>query len=153
MYEVLLSLEIAGACAVALVVVLVLVVLRRRRLLARLGTFDCSIRQARGARRRWALGVAQYERDRLDWYRTFSLSPRPSCTYARRALAVTVFRDAEGLELAAVQPGAMIVECRLETGAVAGQGEEIEFAMGRDAYTGFASWLESAPPGQGVNVA
>ncbi|GAB3465246.1 DUF2550 domain-containing protein [Kineococcus endophyticus] len=150
MHEVLLSLEIAGACAVALVVVLVLVVLRRRRLMARLGTFDCSIRQARGGRRRWALGVAQYERDRLDWYRTFSLSPRPSCSYARRALAVTLFREAEGPELVAVQPGAMIVECRLEA---EGAGEEIEFAMGRDAYTGFASWLESAPPGQGVNVA
>lgn len=146
MHEVLLSLEIAGACAVALLVVLVLVVVRRRRLLGRLGTFDCSIRQARRRGRRWALGVAQYETDRLDWYRTFSLSPRPSCSYARRALAVTVFRDAEGSELVAVQPGAMIVECRLD-------GEDVELAMGRDAYTGFASWLESAPPGQGVNVA
>jgi hypothetical protein len=65
-------------------------------------------------------------------------------------LAVTLFRDAEGAELVAVQPGAMVVECRLE---VDGSGEEIDFAMGRDAYTGFASWLESAPPGQGVNVA
>nr|WP_281373294.1 DUF2550 domain-containing protein [Kineococcus aurantiacus] len=133
-----------------MLVLLVAVVARRRRLTSRLGTFDCSIRQVRGARRRWALGVARYETDRLDWYRTFSLSPRPSCTYARRALTVSLFREAEGSELAAVQPGAMIVECRLE---VDGLGEEIEFAMGRDAYTGFASWLESAPPGQGVNVA
>jgi hypothetical protein len=149
-HELLLSLEIAGACAVLLLVALVAVVLRRRRLTARLGTFDCSIRQTRGHRRRWALGVARYESDRLDWYRTFSLSPRPSCTYARRALDVTLFRDAEGPELVAVQPGAMIVECRFTN---AGAGEEIELAMSPDAYTGFASWLESAPPGQNVNVA
>lgn len=151
MHELLLSLEIAGACAVLLLAALVAVVLRRRRLTSRLGTFDCSIRAARGSRRRWALGVARYETDRLDWYRTFSLSPRPSCTYARRALGVTLFREAEGAELVAVQPGAMIVECRLE-GEDVGR-EEIEFAMSPDAYTGFASWLESAPPGQGVNVA
>ena len=44
-----------------------------------------------------------------------------------------------------MQPGAMIVECRHD-------GVEIELAMSNDAYTGFASWLESAPPGQGVNV-
>jgi Protein of unknown function (DUF2550) len=144
-HELLLSLEIAGACAVLLLAVLVAVVLRRRRLTSRLGTFDCSIRQSRGTRRRWALGVARYETDRLDWYRTFSLSPRPSCTYARRALGVTLFREAEGNELIAVQPDAMIVECRHE-------GVEIELAMSHDAYTGFASWLESAPPGQGVNV-
>jgi hypothetical protein len=151
-HELLLSLEIAGACAVLLLAALVAVVLRRRRLTARLGTFDCSIRQARGHRRRWALGVARYETDRLDWYRTFSLSPRPSCTYARRALGVTLFRDAEGAELVAVQPGAMIVECRLGPDGAVG-GEEIELAMSPDAYTGFASWLESAPPGQNVNVA
>lgn len=145
MHEFLFSLEIAGACAVLLLAVLVAVILRRRRLTSRLGTFDCSVRQARGAHRRWALGVARYETDRLDWYRTFSLSPRPSCTFARRALDVTLFRQAEGMELVAVQPGAMIVECRHD-------GVEIELAMSNDAYTGFASWMESAPPGQGVNV-
>ncbi|WP_432564712.1 DUF2550 domain-containing protein [Kineococcus sp. SYSU DK003] len=150
MHELLLSLEIAGACAVVLLALLVAVVLRRRRLTSRLGTFDCSVRQTRGTRRRWALGVARYETDRLDWYRTFSLSPRPSCSYARRALDVSLFRDAEGAEVVAVQPGAMIVECRLH---VDGVGEEVDFAMSPDAYTGFASWLESAPPGQGVNVA
>ncbi|WP_432520908.1 DUF2550 domain-containing protein [Kineococcus sp. SYSU DK006] len=146
MHELLVSLEVAGVLAALLLAFLVAVVLRRRRLTARLGTFDCSVRQTRGTRRRWALGVARYEVDRLDWYRTFSLSPRPSCSYARRALAVTLFRDAEGQELMAVQPGAIVVECRYE-------GTGIELAMTSDAYTGFASWLESAPPGQNVNVA
>ena len=146
MAELLLSLEIAGACAVLLLALLVTIVLRRRRLTSRLGTFDCSLRQPRGSRRRWALGVARYETDRLDWYRTFSLSPRPSCSFARGALDVTLWRDAEGHELVAVQPGAIVVECRHA-------GGPIELAMSNDAYTGLASWLESAPPGQNVNVA
>ncbi|MGI4894100.1 MAG: DUF2550 domain-containing protein [Janthinobacterium lividum] len=146
MQELLLSLEIAGACAVLLLLLVVAIVLRRRRLTHRLGTFDCSVRHLRGSSRRWALGVARYETDRLDWYRTFSLSPRPSCSFARGALDVVNWRDAEGPELLAVQPGAMVVECRhLES--------DLQFAMSSDAYTGFASWLESAPPGQNVNVA
>ncbi|GAB3258598.1 DUF2550 domain-containing protein [Kineococcus gypseus] len=144
MRELLLSLEVAGACALVALLLLLLLVLRRRRLTGRLGTFDCSLRHP--GSRRWALGVARYETDRLDWYRTFSLSPRPSRTFARGALDVTRRRDAEGSERLAVQPGALVVECRHA-------GDPLELAMGADAYTGFASWLESAPPGQNVNVA
>ncbi|WP_323132340.1 DUF2550 domain-containing protein [Kineococcus indalonis] len=144
MRELLLSLEVAGACALLVLVCLVLVVVRRRRLTGRLGTFDCSVRQP--GTRRWSLGVARYETDRLDWYRTFSLSPRPSRSFARGALDVTRRRDAEGHERLAVQPDALVVECRHS-------GEQLELAMSTDAYTGFASWLESAPPGQNVNVA
>jgi len=29
----------------------------------------------------------------------------------------------------------------------------LELAMSNQSYTGFASWLESAPPGQNVSVA
>ncbi|WP_432487588.1 DUF2550 domain-containing protein [Kineococcus sp. SYSU DK018] len=144
MRELLLSLEVAGACALVALLGLVLVVVRRRRLSGRLGSFDCSMR-ASGSRR-WALGVARYETDRLDWYRLFSLSPRPSCSFARGALDVTRRRDAEGHERLAVQPEAIVAECRHG-------GVEVELAMSTDAYTGFASWLESAPPGQNVNVA
>jgi hypothetical protein len=144
--ELLLSLEVAGACALLLLVSLVVIVLRRRKLSGRLGTFDCSLRHPEAGRRRWALGVARYEVDRLDWYRTFSFSPRPSCTFARGALDVLDRRDPAGAEVLAVQPGAMVVQCRVER-------EPLELAMSTDAYTGFASWLESAPPGQNVNVA
>jgi len=144
--ELLVSLEVAGACALLLLVSLAVVVLRRRRLSGRLGTFDCSLRRPEGGRRRWALGVARYEVDRLDWYRTFSFSPRPSCTLARGALDVLDRRVPAGAEVLAVQPGAVVVRCRHER-------EPLELAMSTDAYTGFASWLESAPPGQNVNVA
>ncbi|WP_369053777.1 DUF2550 domain-containing protein [Kineococcus terrestris] len=150
MRELLISLEIAGACALLLLLTLVLVVLRRRRLERRLGTFDCSVRRPAAGHGRWALGVAAYRSDRLDWYRTFSLSPRPSCSYARGALDVVGRRDPDEQEAVAVQPGAIVVECRLREGLLA---TDLELAMGEDAYTGFASWLESAPPGQNVNVA
>lgn len=146
MRELLLSLEIAGACALVLLLFLVGIVLRRRRLTSRYGTFDCSVRRPTASRPRWALGVARYETDRLDWYRTFSLSPRPSCSFARGAFDVTGWRGAEGNEVFAVQPGAIVVECRHD-------GGELDLAMSNDAYTGFASWLESAPPGQNVHVA
>ncbi|MCC5697686.1 DUF2550 domain-containing protein [Klebsiella pneumoniae] len=33
---------------------------------------------------------------------------------------------------------------------LAGHGPQLELAMGRDALTGFLSWLESAPPGRSV---
>ena len=142
MQELLLPLEILGGLVLLGVLALVVVVLRRRALVGRIGTFDCSLRIGR----HWALGVARYEIDRLDWYRMFSFSVRPSCTFARGALDVVGRRDPLGGEALAVQPEAIVVECRH-------RGEDLELAMGRDAYTGFASWLESAPPGQNTNVA
>ena len=146
MRELLVSLEVAGLCALLIVVCLLGIILRRRRLTGRLGTFDCSVRDPGGTRPRWALGVARYEVDRLDWYRTFSISPRPSCSFARGALDVLDRREPVGHEVLAVQPGAIVVACRHDA-------TQLELAMTADAYTGFASWLESAPPGQNVNVA
>ena len=124
---------------------LLAVVVRRRVLVRRVGTFDCSLRRA-GHGRRWVLGVARYEVDRLEWFRLFSFSVRPSCTYARGALHVVARREPTGAEALLVQPGSLLVECRHG-------GEDLTMAMSRDAYTGLASWLESSPPGQNVNVA
>ncbi|GAA4973666.1 DUF2550 domain-containing protein [Kineococcus glutinatus] len=142
----LLSLEIIGATAVLVVLALLAVVVRRRTLIGRVGSFDCSVRTESRGRRHWTLGVARYEVDRLDWYRMFSFSLRPSCSYARGALDVAGRREPGGAEALAVQPGAIVVECRH-------RGQDLEMAMSPDAYTGLASWLESSPPGHNVNVA
>ena len=142
----LLPLEILGGLAALLALAVLAVVLRRRALGRRVGTFDCSVRLAGRGRRHWILGVARYEVDRIDWFRLFSFSVRPSCSYARGALDVVGRREPTGAEAVAVQPGAIVVECRHS-------GQDLELAMSRDAYTGFASWLESAPPGQNSNVA
>jgi hypothetical protein len=61
-------------------------------------------------------------------------------------LAVAERRYPSGTEAFAVMSGFVIVRCIFE-------GKPIELAMSEQAYTGFASWLEAAPPGQNVSVA
>jgi len=96
------------------------------------------------AGRGWAYGIAQYENDRIDWFRIFSYAYRPAAVLTRRDLEVVGRRDAVGHDELALFPGWAIVECRFGTGLV-------ELAMSPDALTGFLSWLESAPPGQNVS--
>ena len=95
------------------------------------------------AGRGWSYGIAQYENDRIDWYRIFSYAYRPAAVLTRRDLEVLGRRDADGNEELALFPGWTIVECRFGSGLV-------ELAMSPDALTGFLSWLEAAPPGQNV---
>jgi Protein of unknown function (DUF2550) len=95
------------------------------------------------AGRGWSYGIAQYENDRIDWYRIFSYAYRPAAVLTRRDLEVIGRRDADGHDELALFPGWTIVECRFGTGLV-------ELAMSPDALTGFLSWLEAAPPGQNV---
>ena len=99
-----------------------------------------AVRAGRG----WAYGIAQYENDRIDWFRIFSYAYRPAAVLTRRDLEVIARRDAVGHDELALFPGWAIVECRFGTGLV-------ELAMSPDALTGFLSWLESAPPGQNVS--
>ena len=96
------------------------------------------------AGRGWSYGIAQYENDRIDWYRIFSYAYRPAAVLTRRDLEVLGRRDAEGNEELALFPGWTIVECSFGAGLV-------ELAMSPDALTGFLSWLEAAPPGQNVS--
>ncbi|HEV3170609.1 MAG TPA: DUF2550 domain-containing protein [Actinocrinis sp.] len=96
------------------------------------------------AGRGWSYGIAQYENDRIDWYRIFSYAYRPAAVLTRKDLEVVGRRDAEGNEELALFPGWTIVECRFGAGLV-------ELAMSPDALTGFLSWLEAAPPGQNVS--
>jgi Protein of unknown function (DUF2550) len=98
------------------------------------------VRQGRG----WSYGIAQYENDRIDWYRIFSYAYRPAAVLTRKDLEVVGRRDAEGNEELALFPGWTIVECHFGAGLV-------ELAMSPDALTGFLSWLEAAPPGQNVS--
>lgn len=101
---------------------------------------------AQGVRagRGWAYGIAQYENDRIDWFRIFSYAYRPAAVLTRRDLEVVGRRDAEEQEELALFPGWTVVECRFGTGLV-------ELAMSPDALTGFLSWIEGAPPGQNVS--
>lgn len=99
-----------------------------------------AVRDGRG----WSYGIAQYGADRVDWYRIFSYAFRPAAVLNRRDLEVIGRRDPEGTEELALFPGWTILDCRFGAGYA-------ELALSEDALTGFLSWLEAAPPGQGVS--
>ncbi len=143
----LVPLEVVLALALLLAVLLAVVVARRRFLARSSGTFDCSLRTRLDRKGKgWTLGLARYEVDRIEWFRVFDLSPLPRRVLHRADLAVQQRRYPSGPEAFTVMAGSVVVRCASESGP-------IELAMSDQAYTGFASWLESAPPGQNVSVA
>lgn len=140
-------LEAVGALACLLLLLVLGVVVRRRWLGRGVGTFDCSLRTKLDRMGKgWTLGVARYEADRIEWFRVFGIALSPSYVLRRADLAVQERRYPSGPEAFAVMSGFVIVRC-------AHDGGQIELAMSEQAYTGFASWLEAAPPGQNVSVA
>ena len=141
------ALAALAALAVLLFVIRVVALVRHG------GAFDCSWRcVGRGATAgggdappsRWALGVAHVGSDALEWWRVFSLSPRPRSTWHRSALEVLERRSPEPGEAPVLFTGAMVVRCAQRSDGAFEQ--PFELAMSPDAYTGFASWLESSPP-------
>ena len=114
----------------------------RRRLLQRGGgTVDVSLR-LRTSRDGggWVLGVGRFDGDDLQWYRVFSLAPRPRRTLSRRDLRVTGQRPPSEPERYALLNGAVVMECASEAGPV-------QLALDARAVTGFLAWLEARPPG------
>ncbi|MDR0482521.1 MAG: DUF2550 domain-containing protein [Cellulomonadaceae bacterium] len=123
-----------GALAVA---VLVVGLVRRRRLANRVGSFVCQYTEesagAAAARARAVAGVAQYNEGRIDWYRAWTMYPRPERTWYRERLDV--------VERYPIGTGRdYVVRCQHFD-------EHFTLTMGADAYAGLASWLEAAPPG------
>jgi hypothetical protein len=116
----------------------------RRHLLARNpATFDCSFRQEQPRKPGgWMLGVARYEEDRLEWFRIFTIDPRPGKVLQRARLDLLEWHQPTEPDIHSVLPDSVIVRCSYA------DNELLELAMTRSDYTGFATWLESAPPGQ-----
>lgn len=114
----------------------------RRRIIARHGgTFELSYR-ARSARtgRGWVLGIGRYSGDTLEWFRIFSLAPRPRKAWRRLDLTYDGRRRPLGAESMSLFADHLIVTVQAPEGP-------IEMAMSEESLYGFASWLESAPPG------
>jgi hypothetical protein len=120
-------------------------VVRRMVLGREVGTFDCSMRRESHAHvaGRWMLGLARYERDRLDWFRFFAWSLRPARSLDRGRLVILGSDAPDGPESHSVLPGWVVVRCAY--GALT-----VELAMSEPAYNGLAAWVESAPPGQHI---
>jgi hypothetical protein len=132
------------SAAVVLLLVLLLgvaLVVRRRWLSRHGGTFELSYRARHTTPGRgWLLGLGRYAGDRLEWFRIFSLSPRPKKVWPRQDLDCVARREPEGVEQLSLYPGHVIIRCNTPDGAV-------ELALGASSLMGFTSWLESGPPG------
>jgi len=115
----------------------------RRRLLTRGGgTFELSYR-TRSDRpgRGWVLGIGRYSGDRLEWFRVFSLSPRPRKSWQRSKVSYNGRRTPGPGEQLALYSDHLII-C-LETS----EGQQVELAMSPSSLMGLQSWLEASPPG------
>ena len=132
--------------AIAAVLVLVLLygvalVVRRRVLSRNGGTFELSYRvRTEKAGRGWLLGIGRYSGDRLEWFRIFSLWPRPKHYWRRSELSYAGQREPEGVERMSLFGDHVVVTCSSPRG-------DIELAMSPSSLMGFQAWLEAAPPG------
>lgn len=114
----------------------------RRRLLSRHGgAFELSyrVRTSRSGRG-WLLGLGRYSGESLEWYRYFSLSPRPKRVLQRSQLSYAGRREPEGAEQMSLYPDHVVISCTTRDGIV-------ELAMSPASLMGFQSWLEAGPPG------
>ena len=134
-------LDAAGLVVLLILLYGFLLVARRRVLSRHGGTFELSYRaRASQPGRGWLLGLGRYAGDRLEWFRIFSLSPRPKQVWARQTLTYVARREPEGVEQLSLYPGHVVIRCDTPTGG-------IELALGSSSLMGFTSWLESGPPG------
>jgi hypothetical protein len=131
------------AAGVALVVVLLygIALIVRRRVLARHGgTFELSHRvRSDKAGRGWVLGLGRYTPTSLEWFRIFSISPRPKRVWDRADLDYIGRRDAGGVEQLSLYPDHVVITCRSRDG-------NVELALSQEALMGFQAWLEASPP-------
>lgn len=129
---------VLGWVLLSLGAVLLLVVLlasRLRTLTRRVGSFDCRLPVADDVPDRVRAGIAQYGVGRLDWWRFWSLSPRPAKSWQRSELVIVTRTEVT----IPGRTGIYLVRC-------AYRGEDLEMQMSMDAYAGLRSWLEAAPP-------
>lgn len=133
--------DAAGLLLLLLLLYLVAVVIRRRVISRSGGTFELSHRvRSRHPGRGWVLGIGRYSGEQLEWFRIFSLWPRPRKVWHRGSLTYESRREPVGHEATSLYADHMIAVCQ--------EGDQIvELAMSPSSLTGFQSWLEAGPPG------
>jgi hypothetical protein len=135
------TLDIAGALLLLAVGYMLALVVRRRLISRHGGTFELSHRlQTDRPGHGWVLGVGRYSGERLEWFRIFTLTPRPKRAWLRDDLTYDGRREALGAEQASLYPDHVVITCQGRTG-------DVELAMSEASLTGFQSWLEARPPG------
>ncbi len=133
--------DVAGLAFLLALLYGLTLVLRRRWIARRGGTFELSHRLHRlRPDSGWVLGMGRYTEDSLEWFRVFSLSPRPRTSWRRGELVYDGRRDPRGPERHTLYPDHLVICCQA-------RGEEVELAMSPASLTGFQSWLEARRPG------
>ncbi len=133
------------AAVAVVVVLLVLVVVRRRSIERRPGAFELTVSARATGAAGWAIGTGVYDGDRLLWFRTFSLAWRPSRVLARDDVQISGRRAPARGESSLLAPGSVVVDCLHGI-------RPLRLALAPAALTGLLAWLESSPPGRGVNT-
>lgn len=128
--------------AVLLGLYVVALVVRRRVIARHGGTFELShrVHTSRTPGRGWVLGIGRYSGESLEWFRIFSLTPRPGRSWDRADLEYASRREPQGIEAVSLYSGHVVVRCTTASGPV-------DFAMSPAALMGFSAWLEAMPPG------
>lgn len=140
--------EVVGVVVALLVVLPIIWLVARRRWLARRGgLFDCSVRlKTTTPGTGWVLGVARYREDRLEWFRSFSLSLRPRLVFQRAQTRAGGQRNPDQIESLLLLDDQRVLQLDLA------DGRTWETSMAADSVTALLSWLEAAPPGQGYQA-
>lgn len=114
----------------------------RRNILQRRGGFDLCLRIGRAAwSDGWVFGIARYNGDVIEWFRTFSYGSRVRRVLPRRELTVVGRRAPDSDEAYDLPAGHVVFIWEVK-------GERLEVSMTEAASMAFLAWLESAPPGE-----
>jgi hypothetical protein len=133
-------LDVAGV-VLGIVLLYGIALIVRRRVLARHGgTFELSHRvRTDKSGRGWVLGLGRYTPDTLEWFRIFSLNPRPKYVWQRADMVYVDRRDPGGVEQLSLYPDHVVIRCTTSSG-------DLELALSQEALMGFQAWLEASPP-------
>jgi hypothetical protein len=134
-------LDLSGAVLLLLLAYGLALILRRRVIARHGGTFELSHRLRDDVPDRgWVLGLGRYSGERLEWFRIFTLWPRPNAGWNREELTYDGRREPLGAEQMSLYPDHVVIRCTSPAGLV-------ELAMSESSLTGFQAWLEARPPG------
>lgn len=131
---------LAGCLLVALW--LVLLWLRRRALAAHGPVSPCAVRLPGSPR--WRLGLLRLSSEQLDWFSVSGVTTSPTMSWAREGLGIST----PSSETVSIPGLATAVSLTLSGDS----GDLADLALESKIYPAVRSWLESAPPGRGVNV-
>jgi hypothetical protein len=129
------TVDIIAACVAVLIVLVFAGILARQRYMLR-STGALTLAMQRG--NRWLYGVARYQGGELRFYRAIGVGTRPTRVLRRGHVQVVGRRAPYESERGSLPATVVVVECRID-------GETTSFALSESAFTGFVSWLESAP--------